>query len=336
MLYHVINLYISVGSVIILDMTDEKRNLRPNRGKLLGFLAVVLVILVLLPQLDGFGESVNLLGTLNWSYALLATLLVTLTYLSAAATYYFLAFKTLSYYKTAVTQFAAMFVNRLLPGGVGALGVNYAYLRKNRHTSAQAAAVVGVNNLFGFIGHGIVFGIAMAFFHASAPPFRLPGITGVNIWLGFILILACCAFLLIFPKSRHKLSGALGDIVKQFGQYSQRPLRLAAALTSSISLTLFNMLSLYICLLALGGHLSFVAIVVVFTIGIGVGTATPTPGGLGGLEAGMAAGLIAYGVPGTTALAAVILYRLISYWLTLLIGAVAFIYCQRHNYFGLA
>ena len=105
-------------------MTDEKRNLRPNRGQLLGFLAVVLVIL--LPQLDGFGESVNLLGTLNWSYALLATLLVTLTYLSAAATYYFLAFKTLSYYKTAVTQFAAMFVNRLLPGGVGALGVNYA------------------------------------------------------------------------------------------------------------------------------------------------------------------------------------------------------------------
>ena len=42
-----------------------------------------------------------------------------------------------------------------------------------------------------------------------------------------------------------------------------------------------------------------------------------TPGGLGVIEAALAAGLVAIGVTGHHALAAVLLYRLISFWLVM-------------------
>lgn len=317
------------------SVTTSQRTLSPGRGQILGIVVVVLFIIILLPQLDSFGDSVHLLRSLDWRRCVLAVALVMLTYFAAAATYFFLAFKRLPYYKTVVAQFAAMFINRLLPSGVGALGVNYAYLRKAQHTPAQAAAIVSVNNLFGLLGHALVFCVTIAFFHANTPTLHLPNIAGVNIWIGLAVGLTIFITVLMLPKLRLKITKALSDVIKQLGQYRQRPLRVVAAFLSSTLLTLCNITSLYICLLAVGGHLSFAAIVVVFTIGIGAGTATPTPGGLGGLEAGMVAGLVAYHVPSATALAAVILYRLISYWLTLVIGAVAFTYCQHRNYFGL-
>ncbi|MFI5271393.1 MAG: flippase-like domain-containing protein, partial [Candidatus Saccharimonadales bacterium] len=71
----------------------------------------------------------------------------------------------------------------------------------------------------------------------------------------------------------------------------------------------------------------------IFTLGISTGTITPTPGGLGGFEAGLFAGFVAFHVPVAPALAIALLYRLISYWLALGIGLLAFIEVQRNHLF---
>jgi uncharacterized protein (TIRG00374 family) len=98
-----------------------------------------------------------------------------------------------------------------------------------------------------------------------------------------------------------------------------------------MTLTLFNVLCLLCCLSALGIHLPFVIVLLVFSFGVGAGAATPTPGGLGGFEAGLTAGFVAYHVGSSSALAAALLYRLISYWLPLIFGAVAFTICQKQK-----
>jgi uncharacterized protein (TIRG00374 family) len=99
-------------------------------------------------------------------------------------------------------------------------------------------------------------------------------------------------------------------------------------------LTLCYVLCLWAAAAALGVHLSVVAALLVLTLGVGAGSATPTPGGLGGYEAGLVAGLIAYGADSSAALAVALLFRLISYWLTLAAGAVAFAYAQRRGLFS--
>jgi len=55
-------------------------------------------------------------------------------------------------------------------------------------------------------------------------------------------------------------------------------------------------------------------------------------GGLGGAEAGLTAGFVAYGLTSNRALAVTLLYRLLTYWLALVIGALAFSVARRLRY----
>jgi uncharacterized protein (TIRG00374 family) len=50
-----------------------------------------------------------------------------------------------------------------------------------------------------------------------------------------------------------------------------------------------------------------------------------TPGGLGIVEAGLSALLILAGVPGVDAVVATLAYRIISYWLPILVGPFAYL-----------
>ena len=71
---------------------------------------------------------------------------------------------------------------------------------------------------------------------------------------------------------------------------------------------------------------------VVYLTGSALGSIVPTPGGLGAVEIALSGGLttIAH-VPGAYALSAVLLFRLITFWLPIPIGWVALSSLQRHD-----
>ena len=56
-----------------------------------------------------------------------------------------------------------------------------------------------------------------------------------------------------------------------------------------------------------------------------LGGLLPLPGGLGGIDGGLIGTLIVYGTPAAATAAAVLVYRVILFWLPLILGAVAFI-----------
>jgi uncharacterized protein (TIRG00374 family) len=60
-----------------------------------------------------------------------------------------------------------------------------------------------------------------------------------------------------------------------------------------------------------------------------LGGLLPLPGGLGGIDGGLIGTLIVYGVPAAAAAAAVIVYRVILFWLPLIVGGAAFISLRR-------
>jgi uncharacterized membrane protein YbhN (UPF0104 family) len=55
-----------------------------------------------------------------------------------------------------------------------------------------------------------------------------------------------------------------------------------------------------------------------------IGGLLPIPGGVGGIDGGLIGTLIVYGAPAAATTAAVLLYRVILFWIPLLTGAVAF------------
>ena len=60
-----------------------------------------------------------------------------------------------------------------------------------------------------------------------------------------------------------------------------------------------------------------------------LGGLLPLPGGLGGIDGGLIGTLIVYGTPAAVTVAAVLVYRVILFWLPLLAGAVGFISLRR-------
>lgn len=304
----------------------------PGRKHVVVLVLIVAAVYVLLPQLGDFRSSWQLLSRPKVGYTAEAILLTFATFAAGAATYCFLSFGRLRYKRTLLVQLAATFINRLLPAGIGALGANYLYLRHERHSAGRAGSIVAINNLLGFVGHGLLLVIVLLVSQRTLTPRGWHGPHSETLLkaAAAVAILVVLGLLL----GRRRLSKVLSDLMRQLSAYRRRPRPLIKALGTSLILTLCNVLCLYFCLKALSLHLSFASIMLVFTFGLGAGSIVPTPGGLGAFEAGLTAGLVAYGIDPAPALAAALLYRLISYWLPLLAGAAAFVACQRHGLFG--
>jgi uncharacterized membrane protein YbhN (UPF0104 family) len=60
-----------------------------------------------------------------------------------------------------------------------------------------------------------------------------------------------------------------------------------------------------------------------------LGGLLPLPGGLGGIDAGLFGTLIVYGTPAATTAAAVLAYRVILFWLPLVVGGISFYSLRR-------
>lgn len=77
---------------------------------------------------------------------------------------------------------------------------------------------------------------------------------------------------------------------------------------------LYDAATLVACIEALGVRVPWHAILIIYGFTQISASLPITPGGLGVVEASMAALLVAYGTPSTTALAVVLLYRIVSFW----------------------
>lgn len=297
------------------------------------YLAICVVTLyVVLPQLSMFQHSLGLVRGAQPRYVTLALGFNLLSYLLAALTYYCLAIKPLRYWPTLLVQVASMFTNRLLPAGLGGMGANFVYLRRMRYSSVQALSVVGLNNVLGFVGHGLLISGLLLFVVDARRHVPALHISAGTLAVAVGLLVCLLLVSVMVASLRRKLITSVINVCQNLLEYRQRPGHLLAALGSSMSLTVTNLVCLWLSLLAVGGQLGLVPVLLVFTFGVALGAIAPTPGGIGGVEAGLVAGFIAYQVPASQALAAVLVFRLINYWFSLVVGAAGLVAAQRRGY----
>jgi undecaprenyl-diphosphatase len=83
---------------------------------------------------------------------------------------------------------------------------------------------------------------------------------------------------------------------------------------------------------AFDGGVSFAQVGAVYLGASLIAAAAPTPGGLGAIEAALVAGLTGVGMDPAIAVAAVLSYRLVTYWLPVLPGWLCFRMLERRNY----
>jgi uncharacterized protein (TIRG00374 family) len=124
----------------------------------------------------------------------------------------------------------------------------------------------------------------------------------------------------------------LSQVIPRLLDIAQRPLKLAEGIGGATLVTLGYILCLEVSVRAVGSHAQFAAVAVVFLTGQAIGSVVPTPGGLGAIEIALSGGLstIAH-VPTAFAVSAVLLFRLLTFWLPIPFGWAAMNYLQRQD-----
>lgn len=247
------------------------------------------------------------------------------TYILAAAAYNRLTLHPLRYRQTLLVEVASAFVNRLLPAGIGGLGLHGDYLYKRKHTVAQATAVVSVNNLLGILGHMLLLG-AILLLVPEARVRVTVHISGVWVLAAVALLFGCAV--LITPV-RQRVMGFVTHVMASVRRLHM--VRLAQALLCLVGLTALNTMALWAAGKAVGLHVAMPAALVVLSCGVFGATLTPTPGGLVGAEAGLVTGYALFDVSATSATAAIVLFRLAVYWLPVVPGVVALDAIRRQH-----
>jgi uncharacterized protein (TIRG00374 family) len=292
---------------------------------LLYFFVAFILLIVLIPQREQLLLGVKTIPKANLTWVWLAIICLMFAYVVTAVVYKTLANKKISLFTTFFVQIATSFINRVVPAGIGGLGLNTDYLIKSGHRPIEAGSIVAVNSIVAMISHILL--IVVAVLTGGISLSSLFQTNKVPIWVYIALILIFILVLLVVlnvKKWRKKIIDIKMQIINSLAVYKKKPYKLFIALMGATLLTLLYVTALWACCIALGLQITLLEAFLCYSISVLVGAALLTPGGLGGVEAGLYASLLVFNNQPILVFGAVILYRLITYWLPIIPGILCF------------
>ena len=293
---------------------------------------------LLATQLTGF-KVPKLNSWQAWGWVVGAVVASGLTYVAAAFNLLGCVKERLPVRRTVAVQVAAAFAGLVAPGAVGGLAVNTRYLQRSGIPVARAATAVGVSQIIGFACYVVLLLLFSAFAGKNRQQTTggLSAITPSATVTGVVIALAVIALVVAaVPKLRalvlRRLKPLVTDIAPELLQVARSPRHLAQAFGGAVALPLAASLCLWASVNAVNGsEVSLPAMGVAYLVAKALGSLVPTPGGVGGVEAVLAAGLTAAGVPSAVAATSVIVFRLLTWWLPVIPGWFAFTALQRRG-----
>jgi uncharacterized membrane protein YbhN (UPF0104 family) len=279
-------------------------------------------------------SKVNLLGTLrhtNLGWFAVAVGASALTYFAAAANLAAFVPKRLSPIRGFLVQLSTAFVGVAMPPSVGHVAVNARYLHRQDVDEGSITAAVTLSQLVNMVTTVLLL-VALSLLTGSGLS-RFKIVPGADVVIALAVIAGAAAILISIPQTRAQLNRIvwpyLRGIWPRFLDALSHPLRLAASAGANLLLTAAYLVAFFASLYAVGAHPAILPAAIVYLAGNAVGSAAPTPGGLGGVEAVLAAGLTGMGIPAHEAIPAVLVFRVATFWLPIPAGWLTYLGLQR-------
>jgi uncharacterized membrane protein YbhN (UPF0104 family) len=223
-------------------------------------------------------------------------------------------------------------VGSLVPaGGLGGLALGVWALRRG----GMPADRVGTRSVAFFLIKCVANFMAVAvvgvLLWLGVGPSLSPALTILPAGLAVAVMVAVAAL----PLGLHRVSGVgrAARAARGLGRGVSEALHLLATgnpaiVVGSLGYWAFDNLVLWACFHAFGVTPPLTVVLMGYLIGQ-LGGLLPIPGGLGGVEGGLVGTLVVYGVSLQDAVAAVLAYRVIQFWIPLLLALPAFVSLQR-------
>lgn len=318
------------AEMVGLDEIEYEKVERVKPGTLLILGSVALALYVLIPQLTQATGFLDELANAEWAWVGVAALASILTYAGAGLGIVGAVPMRLGLGSITVAQLASSFSNRVTPAKVGGMATNVRFLQKRDIPLAVAVSAVGLNTVAGTIVH-ISLMVSFGFLASKSVDVPLPDARTTAIIVAALILLS--GLFMLLPVGRKLLTRYLVPAIKagasSIAAIAKTPAKLLALFSGSAIVTLSYTAAMLASLAAFGTEIPLATAVVVYLAGAAVSTAAPTPGGIGATEAALVAGYTAVGVAAAPAFAAVLLFRLITFWLPILPGWVALVHLQR-------
>ncbi|MGD0602426.1 MAG: lysylphosphatidylglycerol synthase transmembrane domain-containing protein [Streptosporangiaceae bacterium] len=276
----------------------------------------------------------NVLRSADWRWGIAALALSAATYVGAAMSLSGFVAERLGFLRTLLVQLAGSFVTLVTPAAVGGAALNVRYLQRKKIPAPVAAASVGVAQVAAFVLHVLLLVVFAAIVGAGTTAKRS---LKPPPWAYFVLagLVVIALAVLAVPAGRRllraRVSPLLGQVLPQLLEVAQHPRKLAEGIGGALLLSAAYILCLAACVQAFDRSVpSIASIAVVYLTGIVLGSVIPTPGGLGTVETALIAELTTVaGLPSAVAVSAVLLFRLLTFWLPVPVGWVALNYLER-------
>ena len=298
---------------------------------LLWLAGIAFAVHLLLSQVGEFRQTVQTARDVRWGWLVLGVVGVAINFVASALCQMGAVERSVPLGRTIVVQVAAAFMSLLTPQGVGGMSVNVRYLGKEGLPTRAAVGAVATNFAAGYVVHFLL--LALVLLPARAMYLGRLRVPAGGPVLGAILVAVLVLGVIFWsPVGRRGVVVPVMTAGRDLGRILQRPVRALQLFGGSAAVTGTFILTLAACLQAFGASVPLIQVATVYLLAVALASLSPTPGGLGALEVALVAGLTGFSVPASTAIAGVLVYRLLTFWLPMLPGIAAYRYLRRGKY----
>lgn len=345
---------------------DEGRLASMGKPRQLALMAVVFLlgvvaIYVLIPQIVGLDDALNRLGQATWYWLVVALGCTVAGFVAYVAllrgvlrgTREGSVQRRIDYRTGYQLTMAAIAATRLFSaGGAGGLALQYWALRRagmaRRRAACRMVAFLALLYTV-YLAALVLFGVLL---RTDVLPGAAPaaGTIVPAVIAGAVLVVI--GLLALIPRdverrlralSRGRHSRRVADIgarvasgpatvatgVRTAIDYIRHPRRGALAVAGAVGWWAANIATLWAAFEAFGGDVPFAVLVQGFFLGMTANLIPSPAGGVGSVDAGLIAAFILFGVPGGLVFPAVLMYRVMAFWLPIPPGIVAYVQLRR-------
>lgn len=314
---------------------------------------LVIGIYFLLPKVAGFGDAIGMLGYANPVYVVVAVGFCALSFVTYIALFRAVvggeAFPITwrEAYEINMAGFAATLL--FSAGGAGGVVLTYWALRQG----GMVRRDVGTRMVAFIVLHYLFYPLAVVVFGVLLRTGVLNGGTAVSLTIipaaiaGAVMILGLALALvpsdierrIRYFADRHpgvsflsKLATVpvtVADGVRAALRLVMAPTRAGLAIVGAVGFWAANIGILWASFKAFGIEVPFGVVVMGFFLGMVANLIPFVPAGVGAVDAGMIGVFVLFGFPEAEVFAAILIYRLVAFWLPIPTGVVAFFQLRK-------
>ena len=264
------------------------------------------------------------------------------------------SFRPLRYGPVLMLEYAIQFIKLAVPSSAARLALDVRFFGRNGVDAGGALSIGVIASVCGFVVQVLLIVVvslsglasldlggsgatAMSSTGGSSASggHRLLILTAVLVVLGVIVTLAVpkyrTAVTQAVPRYRAMLHAQASSAATAL-RVLRSPRKVGLIMAGNLGAQLLQAIILGLCLRAFGYHATLAELILVNTIADLFAGFMPVPGGMGVAEAAYTAGLVALGVPNAAAMSTAIAFRMATYYLPPIWGAVAMRWLRQHAY----